>query len=162
MPELSRHKTIAKDVVDFINANWSTKPTDAQVSRADSYDAAVKELKESTGVWVVVIVPRVESEYGSRETDICQTPVFVCLLASVPGKVAADIDAWDLTTEQLADTLRDRALRTLDVGSNTRATQIGTVSVPTVADSDLLHSNELFFSVIEMNYQFSVNVPEVV
>lgn len=162
MPDLSRHKTIAQDVVDFLDANWTSKPSNAQIVRADSFDAAVRDLSEDSDAFIPVIVPRVDSEFGSRDTDICEVPVFVCVVASVPGKDSDKVDAWDFKAEQAADVLRDRKLRSLVLSNGVKASMKGTVSVPTTADADFLYGNEIFFSVIEMRYQYSVSVPEAV
>jgi hypothetical protein len=159
---LSRHKTIAQDVVDFLDANWSAKPDGVQILRADSFEAAVKAIDDGneTG-FIPVIVPRVASTFGDRETDLCETPVFVCVIGSVPGLDQSLIDAWDLRAEQVADVLRDRSLKRLQLPNNILASRKETVSMPTTADADFLYSSEIFFSVIEMRYVFSVPVGSV-
>ena len=162
MPTMSRHSTIAQDIADFIEANWAEKPANMEIVRARSFEKAVKQIDDGASSFIVVIVPEAPAEFGSRGTDECTVPLFVCLIASVPALVEADIDAWDLASEQVSDVLRSRQLKVLAISDTLQATRQGTVSIPTAADADFLYEAEVFFSVIEMQYRFSLPVPEVV
>ena len=161
MPDLSRHSTIAQDVVEFLDANWSQKPGNVQIVRARSFEAATKTIAETEDAFICVIVPDVEAATESRGSDRDTVPVFACVIASVPALEETLLDAWDLRSEQVADVLRDRRLKLLALGNGIVATRQGTVSIPTTADADWLYGSEIFVSVIEMAYSFSVPVGEV-
>lgn len=159
---LTPHKEIAADVVQFIDDNWSNKPAGTTVSRAGSFEAALKTVEDDAGSRVVVIVPRVNAVFGSRGSDEIDVPVYVCVIAGVPGLEADDVDAWDGRAWEVRQVLADRALKKLSLLSGTiEATRRGTVSIPTTADADMLYTSEIFFGVLEMRYTFSVDVPEV-
>lgn len=157
---LAPHNEIAQDIVDHLVANWSSKPAGATVSRARSFEAAIKDIEAGTGGRVVVVVPRTTGEVGSRGSDQITVPVYICVIASVPGLVDADLDAWELRADDIGTALRHRALKRLSVKSDTVvATRQGTVSVDTTADADMLYGSEVFFAVLSMRYTYSLEVP---
>lgn len=158
---LSRHSTIAQDVVDFLDTNWSQKPANVQIVRARSFEQAVKGISDSEEEFVCVIVPEIESVYESRGSDRDTVPVFVVLVAAAEALDPTVLDALEVRSEQVFDVLRDRRLNNLTINSTIHASRSRGVSMPTTADADWLYESEIFVSVIEMAYTFSLPLGEV-
>ena len=158
---LSRHSTIAQDVVEFVDSNWSQKPSNVQVIRARSFETATNAISTSENEFVCVIVPDVQSSFESRGSDRDRVPVFVVIVASIPGLDETILDEWDERSEQIFDVLRDRRLNNLTINSTIHASRTRGVSMPTTADAEWLYESEIFVSVIEMEYSYSVPLSEV-
>jgi len=149
----SRSRTIADALVTICNS-YPSKPAGVTATRVRSVTHLISNMPSATPGAIAVIVSSVEDQ--STRADVAENVTLgIVVIGRVDAEVATASDTWDEFAESLRDYIRGNAAArhiTLTGG----AAQRRQLSVPTVADSQLMSDSELFVSVMEITYFCSI------